>query len=57
MNNTNTAANANQYGFVGINYLVEKYKCPSEYILHLFIECEYSIQRTVELLEQRELAA
>jgi hypothetical protein len=42
----------NDYGFVGVKYLAEKYHRSTEEILNLFIECDYSINQTVKLLEQ-----
>jgi hypothetical protein len=42
----------NDYGFVGVQYLAEKYHRSTEEILNLFIDCDYSICQTVEVLEQ-----
>jgi hypothetical protein len=42
----------NDYGFVGVRYLAEKYHRSTEEILNLFIDCDYSIGQTVKMLEQ-----
>jgi hypothetical protein len=43
-------------GFIGIQYLAEKFKCSSEKILELFIDSDYSISRTAEYLTNLEVA-
>jgi hypothetical protein len=43
-------------GFIGIQYLAEKFNCCSEKILALFIDSDYSISRTAEYLENMEAA-
>jgi hypothetical protein len=39
-------------GFVGVQYLAEKFKYSAEKILELFIDNDYSISRTVEYLKK-----
>lgn len=43
-------------GFIGIQYLAEKFKCSSQMILELFIDSDYSISRTAEYLKGMEVA-
>ena len=43
-------------GFIGIQYLAEKFKCSAEKILELFIDSDYSLSRTTEYLETKEAA-
>ena len=41
-------------GFIGIQYLSEKFKVSSTMILELFIDSDYSISRTAEYLKGME---
>jgi hypothetical protein len=43
-------------GFIGIQYLAEKFNYSPEKILELFIDSDYSISRTVEYLRRLEAA-
>lgn len=43
-------------GFIGIQYLAEKFNYSAEKILELFIDSDYSISRTAEYLERMEAA-
>jgi hypothetical protein len=43
---------SSDYGFVGVQYLAEKYHRTTEEILNLFIDCDYSICQTVAVLER-----
>lgn len=43
-------------GFIGIQYLAQKFNCSAQMILELFIDSDYSISRTAEYLEKLEAA-
>jgi hypothetical protein len=43
-------------GFIGIQYLAEKFTCSTQLILELFIDSDYSISRTAEYLKNLEAA-
>lgn len=49
-------SNIHDVGFIGIQYLAEKFKCPADKILDLFIDSDYSISRTAEHLTTMEAA-
>jgi hypothetical protein len=41
-------------GFIGIQYLAQKYNYSAQMILELFIDSDYSISRTAEYLQKME---
>jgi len=43
-------------GFIGIQYLAQKYNFSAQLILELFIYSDYSISRTAEYLKGLEVA-
>jgi hypothetical protein len=43
-------------GFIGIQYLAQKYNYSAQMILELFIYSDYSISRTAEYLKGLEVA-
>ncbi|MES2371142.1 MAG: hypothetical protein V4557_01095 [Bacteroidota bacterium] len=53
---TTETTNGFDAGFIGIQYLSEKFKISSIMILELFIDSDYSISRTAEYLKGLEVA-
>lgn len=53
---TTETVKGHDVGFIGIQYLAEKFNCCSLMILELFIDSDYSISRTAEYLETLEAA-
>ena len=43
-------------GFIGIQYLAQKFNRSAQMILELFIDSDYSISRTAETLTEMEVA-
>lgn len=43
-------------GFIGIQYLAQRFNYPAQMILELFIDSDYSISRTADYLERMEVA-
>ena len=43
-------------GFIGIQYLAQKFNRSAQMILELFIDSDYSISRTAETLTKMEVA-
>ncbi|MES2328810.1 MAG: hypothetical protein V4539_04355 [Bacteroidota bacterium] len=41
-------------GFIGIQYLAQKFNLSAQMILELFIDSDYSISRTAEYLKKME---
>lgn len=53
---TTQTAKVHDVGFIGIQYLADKFKYSAEKILELFIDSDYSISRTAEYLKNLEAA-
>ena len=51
---TNETQNGFGVGFIGIEYLAQKFNRSAQVILELFIDSDYSISRTAEHLEKLE---
>jgi hypothetical protein len=54
---TEKDTDSNAYGFIGISSLAKKYDRTQLEIIELFIDCDYSISRTVEYLERIRIVA
>lgn len=53
---TTETNNGSDLGFIGIQYLAQKYNFSAQMILALFIDSDYSISRTAEYLKGLEVA-
>ncbi len=53
---TTETNNVSGIGFIGIQYLAQKYNYSAQMILELFIDSDYSISRTAEYLKGLEVA-
>jgi hypothetical protein len=53
---TTETNNTTELGFIGIQYLVQKYNYPAQVILALFIDNDYSISRTADYLQELKVA-
>lgn len=51
---TNETSNGFGVGFIGIQYLAQKFNYSAQAILELFIDSDYSISRTAERLTKME---